>query len=218
MSSDAQPITPARFAEALPSLPLSALHLKVLELRNNIAQLDYSNEQLRPYALGTAIPLSSASTTTEGEAHQQADPDCVEAIRENEEVIARMNERIQLVRAEVEGRGHSWTEFQSKEEAEAAAEAARLAARVNGVNGAGHDDDEEEDTPTTTEQQHSAWRDGTIQTGVIRGGEVQMNNTASSSSTAGGRIDDEALRRLVEQQMQDLTHEDDQDDEGGLHL
>ncbi|KAJ4295876.1 hypothetical protein N0V88_004578 [Collariella sp. IMI 366227] len=48
MSSDALPISPSRFAAALPDLPLSALHLKVLELRNSITHLDYSNEQLRP--------------------------------------------------------------------------------------------------------------------------------------------------------------------------
>ncbi|KLU84036.1 hypothetical protein MAPG_03083 [Magnaporthiopsis poae ATCC 64411] len=57
MSSDALPISPARFAEAIKDLPLSALHLEVLELRNSIAHLDYSNEQLRPFAEGTAAPL-----------------------------------------------------------------------------------------------------------------------------------------------------------------
>ncbi|SPQ18847.1 34627e8b-f2c2-4524-abe1-f4479ed8da0a [Thermothielavioides terrestris] len=139
MSADSVPITPARFAAALKDLPLSSLHLKLLELRNSIAHLDYSNEQLRPYAEGTATAFSSAeaaaaaaattttttTTTTEPSAQQQPpppqqqqtqqltpDPDCAEAIRENEEVIARMQERIRLVRAEVESRGLSWAEFQ----------------------------------------------------------------------------------------------------------
>jgi hypothetical protein len=52
MSSEVTPISPARFAEALKDLPLSTLHLKAAELRNSIAHLDYSNEQLKPFAEG----------------------------------------------------------------------------------------------------------------------------------------------------------------------
>ena len=127
MSSDTLPISPARFAAALKDLSLSSLHLKVLELRNSIAHLDYSNEQLRPFAEGaaTAAAADSSSGARSGAAAAgQPDPDCVDAIRENEEVIARMQARIALVRTEVEDRGVGWTEFQSKEEAEADAAAA----------------------------------------------------------------------------------------------
>lgn len=82
MSSEAHPISPARFAEALKDLPLSTLHLKAAELRNSIAHLDYSNEQLQPFADGTETSVNGVP-----------DQDCVDAIRENEVVIARMQER-----------------------------------------------------------------------------------------------------------------------------
>src|SRR5436853_5219876 len=92
-----EPISPANFAAALLNLPLSSLALKVAELRNSIAHLDYSNEQLLPFARPTSP-------------EEQPDADCVEAIQENEIVIKRMEERIQLVRIEVERRGASWRE------------------------------------------------------------------------------------------------------------
>ena len=50
MSHEALPIDRARFAEALESLPLDALHSKVAELRNNMNHLRYSNEQMVPFA------------------------------------------------------------------------------------------------------------------------------------------------------------------------
>lgn len=50
MSHEALPIDRARFAEALESLPLDALHAKVAELRNNMNHLRYSNEQMVPFA------------------------------------------------------------------------------------------------------------------------------------------------------------------------
>lgn len=54
MSAVALPISPTAFAEALKDLPMSTLHLKAAELRNSIAHLDYSNEQLKPFAEGKA--------------------------------------------------------------------------------------------------------------------------------------------------------------------
>jgi uncharacterized small protein (DUF1192 family) len=91
MSSDAQPIDPARFAEALESLPLDALHSKAAELRNSIAHLKSSNEQMLPFA-------------------EEGDDVCREAMFENLSVIGRMNERIGLLRAEVEKRGMRWAD------------------------------------------------------------------------------------------------------------
>ena len=96
MSNEAIPISPARFAEALKDLPLSTLHLKAAELRNSIAHLDYSNEQLKPFASGTEPSTNGVP-----------DRICVEAINENEVVIARLKERIELLKAEVESRGSS---------------------------------------------------------------------------------------------------------------
>jgi len=91
MSATATPIPPARFAAALRDLPLSSLHAKAAELRNSIAHLLSSNEELKPFA-------------------EAGDRDCAEAVMENEEVIRRMEERISLLRIEVEGRGMKWVE------------------------------------------------------------------------------------------------------------
>lgn len=214
MSSDAVPISPSRFAEAIKDLPLSALHLKVLELRNSIAHLDYSNEQLRPFAEGTATPLGGGDDG-------RPDQDCVDAIRENEVVIDHMAERIRLVRQEVESRGCSWAEFEvaaesdpPKEEAVSgsgsAADAVPATAAVNGDAGG----------------LSEAWRDGTIQTGVIRNGQVHMDDDApaaagstSRPSAGGGSLTDEQLRRALEERLRVGLEEDQDDaDDGGLHL
>ncbi|EGZ76036.1 hypothetical protein NEUTE2DRAFT_118791 [Neurospora tetrasperma FGSC 2509] len=230
-SNESLPITPQAFAAALEDLPVSALHLKVLEIYNSIAHLKYSNEQLRPFAEGIEAPLGSS---TGGESAQnQPDPDCVEAIRENEQVIVRMEERVQLIKNEVERRGLSWTEFERKDEVEAAA--ARNRAR--GPVETGEDsDDEEQGQPmtngtstTTTTTQHPAWMDGTFQTGVIRNGEIVMDDVAGSrrqqeqqggtgtGAGAGGSLSDEELRRRMEERLRDLGGEGDEE-EGGMHL
>jgi hypothetical protein len=101
MSATATPIPPARFAAALRDLPLSSLHAKAAELRNSIAHLLSSNEELKPFA-------------------EAGDKDCAEAITENEEVIRRMEERISLLRIEVEGRGMKWVEEGGERESEGA--------------------------------------------------------------------------------------------------
>ncbi|KAL8698274.1 MAG: hypothetical protein Q9201_006661 [Fulgogasparrea decipioides] len=89
MSANAVPISLDRFAEAIAELPTDNLHAKAAELRNSIAHLVSSNDQLRQYA-------------------DDGDPDCVEAIKENEEVIGRMEARISLLRNEIESRGLPW--------------------------------------------------------------------------------------------------------------
>ncbi|KAI1132476.1 hypothetical protein F5Y10DRAFT_231209 [Nemania abortiva] len=195
MSSETQPISPARFAEALKELPASSLALKVLELRNSIAHLDYSNEELKPFAEGTKPTLDQQGNMSEA---GQPDQDCKDAIAENEAVIARMQERIELIRAEVEGRGLNWREFQGT------ADDAAAAAAESAGDSATQDETSTAATATTTvnghsqstEPQHEAWRDGTFQTGTIRGG-------------------DELLREL----MNRIPPEDDeQDPDGGMHL
>ena len=220
MSADALPISPTRFAEALQDLPVSALHLKVLELRNSIAHLDYSNEQLRPYAEGTATALSSnpqqqpePETAPE---RGEPDADCLDAIRENEEVIERMQERIRLVRAEVERRGLSWREFSEAGEDKTAGEdeAAEEGGGEGLVNGAGSDGNS---AGGGGGARHSAWTDGTFQTGVIRDGQVYMNGPAAGQAP-GGSLSDEELRRRVEEQLRALGGEDEEDGEAGLHL
>ncbi|KAI1403067.1 hypothetical protein F4819DRAFT_452573 [Hypoxylon fuscum] len=192
MSSETQPINPARFAEALKDLPAETLALKVLELRNSIAHLDYSNAELKPYAEGRAPILEQQG------APAQPDQDCIDAIAENEAVITRMQERIELIRAEVESRGLSWREFQAKTEdtddAVAAVETdnnpTAASNLTNGVNGHG----------TGGETQHPAWQDGTFQTGTI--GQL-------------GPEEQELLRQL---QSRIPPEDEDEDPEGGMHL
>ncbi|TGJ83201.1 hypothetical protein E0Z10_g5557 [Xylaria hypoxylon] len=193
MASETQPISSARFAEALQDLPSSSLALKVLELRNSIAHLDYSNAELKPFADGTTPTLDQRGDTGEV---GRPDQDCKDAIAENEAVIARMQERIELIRAEVEGRGLSWREFRGT--TDEAASTARVTedgattrdeastAATSAVNG--HN--------PSVESQHEAWRDGTFQTGTIRG-------------------DEELLRELLNR----IPPEDEeQDADNGMHL
>ncbi|KAI0415635.1 hypothetical protein F5X98DRAFT_346060 [Xylaria grammica] len=192
MSSETQPISLARFAEALQELPASSLALKVLELRNSIAHLDYSNAELKPFADGTTPTLDQQGNTGEV---GQPDQDCKDAIAENEAVIARMQERIELIRAEVEGRGLNWQEFQgTTDEPNSAArvtedgtttrdETSTTTSAVNGHN-------------PSAESQHEAWRDGTFQTGTIRGGEELLR---------------ELLNRIP-------PEDEEQDADDGMHL
>ncbi|KAK4155496.1 hypothetical protein C8A00DRAFT_13435 [Chaetomidium leptoderma] len=249
MSADALPITPTLFAAALKDLPISTLHLKVLELRNSIAHLDYSNEQLRPFAEGTATaaaPLpnnnnnnTSSTQQQQGQQQQQQpDADCIDAIKENEQVIERMQARIRLVRQEVEGRGLAWTEFQSEAEREAEERETTTtttattttdgqATGVNGAAAAAAAGDGEVVNGTAERQRHSAWTDGTFQMGVIRDGVVQMDRSRQGQQQQqqqqqqGGSLTDEELRRRMEEQLRGLggdAGEEDDDDEGGLHL
>ncbi|KAF2002796.1 hypothetical protein P154DRAFT_520564 [Amniculicola lignicola CBS 123094] len=91
MSAGALPITAARFAAALESLPLSALHSKAAEIQNSNDHLRRSNKEL------------------EAEVRKSSDKDCYEAMLENEEVIKRNEERIALLKREVtEVRGLPW--------------------------------------------------------------------------------------------------------------
>ncbi|KAI1460505.1 hypothetical protein F4805DRAFT_395125 [Annulohypoxylon moriforme] len=198
MSSETQPIDPARFTEALKDLSAESLALKVLELRNAIAHLDYSNAELKPYAEGTAPTLDQPQGQP-----AQPDQDCIDAIAENVAVIARMQDRIERIRVEVETRGLSWREFQGKadEEEETAAPATTAdggdagpsagANLTNGVNGHGTDGD----------TQHPAWRDGTFQTGTVS----QLSDEQR-----------ELLRRL-ESRIPPVDGDED-DPEGGMHL
>ncbi|KAI0847542.1 hypothetical protein F5Y00DRAFT_241069 [Daldinia vernicosa] len=192
MSSETQPINPARFAEALKDLSAENLALKVLELRNSIAHLDYSNAELKPYAEGRAPTLDQQGG--QGDT-AQPDQDCIDAIIENEAVIARMQERIELIRTEVESRGLSWRELQGKIDDDDATPAATDSSNAetdnltNGVNGHG----------PTGETQHPAWRDGTFQTGTL------------------SQLGDEE-RELLRQLQSRMPPEDDEDPEGGMHL
>ena len=125
-----------------------------------------------------------------------------------------MQQRIQLIRTEVEDRGQSWTEFQTKEEADAAAAAARTAqAQATAAETTnGH-------AETTENARSNPWTDGTFQMGVVRNGELVMDSVAGQTSgpSGGGSISDEELRRRMEEQLRNLGDDGD-DEEGGLHL
>ncbi|KAM3512969.1 hypothetical protein MY11210_003369 [Beauveria gryllotalpidicola] len=211
-SADTTPISAERFAAALPSLSLPLLALKVLEIRNSIAHLQYSNDQLRPFA---------ADDNDEG----GADPVCVDAIRENEAVIERMAERIALIRIEVEDvRGVSWQDFEDKAQMETRArEEARLASGVLRRQQQQQQQEEGEVTGIAAQVngvESSPWTDGTFQTGTLRNGEVHMDAVPGTRGTngggAGGSLSDEQLRAAMEERMRQMTA--DADEDGGLHL
>lgn len=185
------PISPARFAAALKDLSISSLHLKVLEIRNALLHLAHSNAQLQPFADGTETSLDASPG--------QPDPDCVEAIRENEIVIARMHERIELVKAEVLARGVSWREFEEEdgagegvvvvEDNEPGVVVDGAGGREEGVgsrpltNGVHEERDASNNATTTSTAAPSSsstrgnpWTDGTFQVGTIRNGQLHMDS------------------------------------------
>ncbi|KAL3448838.1 hypothetical protein BJX65DRAFT_274604 [Aspergillus insuetus] len=98
MSSDALPITPAAFAEAITELTLPVLYAKVAELRNSIAHLQRSNAELRTFI--------TESCETEADKRELEG-----YIAENEGVKESMDARIALCKAEVERRGQTWIEL-----------------------------------------------------------------------------------------------------------
>lgn len=96
MSHEALPIDAPSFSRALESLPIETLHAKAAEIQNSMAHLRSSNEQMVPFA-------------------DEGDQDCKDAMFENLVVIGRMNERIGLLRAEVERRGMRWADAEGEE-------------------------------------------------------------------------------------------------------
>ncbi|KAK0766669.1 hypothetical protein N5P37_000395 [Trichoderma harzianum] len=199
MSADTTPISPARFASAIKDLSLGMLHLKVLEIRNSIAHLQYSNDQLKPFADGTSAALGESATPA------APDQDCIDAIKENEVVIDRMAERLAIIRAEVEDRGVSWTEFQSQDEVEANTNAEVGEALTNG--------DVVADDQAAETTRHSAWTDGTFQTGTISNGQVRFDSQPGEQTTSVNQSEAQSTTQGAERQD---GHDD--EEEGGLHL
>jgi hypothetical protein len=111
MSSEARPITSAAFAAALTDLPVENLYAKAFELNNSIAHLEHSNIQLKEYSDSIKNDTSLSEDVRQG-----GDRDCEDAIKENDVVIARQKERIELLKAEVERRGGRWHEAGAQEE------------------------------------------------------------------------------------------------------
>ncbi len=154
MSSTAVPISSERFALAIADLPLSNLHFKASEFRNSIAHLQYSNQELQPFA-------------------DEGEQDCRDAIRENREVLARLHERIDLLRREVERRGFRWDDAEVEEKEERDGETGMVNGDSGHVNG-------------------GATVNETANGGAVHGGRQ-----------GGSLSDDELARRLREQMEQD---------------
>lgn len=105
MSSEARPISPSSFARALEDLPAENIYSKAFEINNSIAHLAQSNKLLQEYSDSIKNDQSLDPNTRAG-----GDKDCLDAIKENEIVIERQQERVRLLKAEVERRGQRWHE------------------------------------------------------------------------------------------------------------
>lgn len=103
MSATTLSIDPAAFAEAITELPLSAVFSKVSELRNSIAHLHRSNAEIRSF-------LEETNDTEEEKKSLE------EYIDENKGVIASMEERVLLLKKELENRGQPLVEAEKGED------------------------------------------------------------------------------------------------------
>lgn len=183
MSANTDPITPARFAAALKELSIGSLHAKAAEIQNSINHLKSSNVEIAKYL-------------REQPPEQRADPDLMDAISENEEVVQRMEGRIGMIRLEVEKRGMPWPN--DEEEASIV--------KGNGiVNG--------DLRPESNLGQDRITQGEGAQAGTS---ETRATSTSAQSgpSQPSGRLTDEELARQLRERMGDP----DEDGEGGLHL
>ncbi|KIW99823.1 uncharacterized protein Z518_10751 [Rhinocladiella mackenziei CBS 650.93] len=103
MSAESQPISAERFALAIQDLPVENLYSKAHEIANSIVHLERSNRQLQEY-----IESIRSDTTLPDNTREESDKDCSDAIQENKVVIERQQERIELLKREVERRGARW--------------------------------------------------------------------------------------------------------------
>ncbi|TQS35611.1 hypothetical protein Golomagni_03964 [Golovinomyces magnicellulatus] len=159
MSDQALPISLDRFKEALQSLPTQTLQLKEAEIQNSIAHLNYSNEQLKPYALGHEESMNF-----------QPDQDCIDALKENEIVLVRFRDRIELVRKELERRGINWPNFQGDKGSRRETENMNIPPN----------DSTNPNKLVTGTGKSNAWEDGTITTGRIVNGDLHRSPLEST--------------------------------------
>ncbi|CAF9920099.1 MAG: hypothetical protein GOMPHAMPRED_001977 [Gomphillus americanus] len=161
MSSSSAPISAERFTLAVADLPLANVYAKAAEIRNSIAHLQNSNHQLQPDADG-------------------GDRDCAEAIAENIGVIGRMQERLNLLKNEVERRGYNWDE-----------------GRPNGVNGDAMDLDED-----MSPAQHS----NAGSSNMVGLQEHQPTSTAAGSGPRSNPSEADLLASLVSRLQESDEH------------
>ena len=103
MSAEARAISAGQFALAIEDLPVENIYAKAHEINNSIMHLENSNKQLQEYSDSIRADTSLPDNTRE-----DGDKDCLEAIQENEIVIQRQKERVDLLKQEVERRGGRW--------------------------------------------------------------------------------------------------------------
>ncbi|GIJ84104.1 hypothetical protein Asppvi_002940 [Aspergillus pseudoviridinutans] len=127
MPEESRPITLEAFAEAIKELPLSAVYAKVSEIRNSIAHLRRSNSELRAF-IDESCESESDKRELEG------------YIAENEGVIANMNERIGLLKTEIEHRGELWIEEKVVAETKMDGDEASASLSSHPVNGTVEDE------------------------------------------------------------------------------
>ena len=132
---------------------------------------------------------------------------------ENLVVLGRMNERLALLRAEVEQRGMRWdtAEVEDHEEAQAQAQArTKTSAMVDAegqlVNGAA-----QTAMPSGNESTGATFGAGT-RAGMDAGGEQQSGNAAPLPAQ-----DAEMHARLLER-MREMEEQEAEQEQGGLHL
>jgi hypothetical protein len=130
MSTEALPITPGAFAEAVQELPLAVLYAKVSELTNSITHLHRSNAELRAFLLESC---DSEEEKKELETY----------VKENEDVAVSMSERITLLKTEVENRGQPWIELDQLK-IDSNAPVTNGNGHINGASGATQDANEDQ--------------------------------------------------------------------------
>ena len=178
MSAQSESITAARFAAAITELPLFSLFAKGSEIRNSIAHLGLSNHELKGFA-------------------ESGDKDCADAISENEQVIRRMRTRLELLKAEVEGRGFKWDEDTT------------VATNGNAAELQADDALPPQEGDMITEPSSVGSRQ-------VQQTSVDARGTEDASRN-GGRYGDEELRRLIAERMPQDDN-DSEDDADGLHI
>ncbi|PHH71265.1 hypothetical protein CDD80_5403 [Ophiocordyceps camponoti-rufipedis] len=178
MSANTAPIPPVVFAAAIKDLDPCSLRLKLLETRNSIAHLQYSNHELRPFADGSAAIMGAPSDAT-------PDQDCIDAMSENSIVIDRMLERIDLLRREVALRGLDWADFDTSESlaknAEAGAQGNAVADQGPEANG---------DAAEQNQRPHAAWSDGTFQTGSLIISDLRIDDEVELSDSQASQTEE----------------------------
>lgn len=202
MSSDALPITPSAFAAALESLPLSTLHFKAAELRNSLAHLEYSNAQLELFAHPSGEETDSVCI--------EAIDENIVVMAQMRERLGLLKEEaekrgvgwgelvgqdgIDQMDGQAEGRGGALmngTAPRISREGNSVSPERELTAhenedlsnlqRENTRYGRRDSTETVEEQPA---QRHSAWTDGTFQTGRVTSGDLVMDDTSNSVHAA----------------------------------